>query len=261
MSDSEDDFMSDKFLVEAPKKAETSYSARRSKAQLQSQRLGQSKNLQTLKALEEERRREGLSQSLFEKKKEEGGVGASGNKAMEMMMKMGWKVGEGLGRSTAEEADSSASGSKRKRGGIGMRGKDSDDEEEDKEAPRGGLGSSSRSTTTAAKAPGKAARIEPIRISLWSGRKGLSARSPTPPPLPSQRNPDALDPKKLERLGQVTESFRERQKAEFGMKEVEKREWKARELLMQFDEEKGVKVGRGAGSPLFTVTVTGGSAQ
>lgn len=239
MSDSEDDFMSDKFLVEAPKKTEKSYSARRSQAQLHSQRLGQSKQLQSHKVIEEQRRREGLSRSLFEIEPQKSGeasgsglqtssgigvgLSAGGNKAMEMMMKMGWKVGEGLGKTASEEDVA-----KRKRD----QSAEVDREEED-EAPRGGLGSTSRA---------KVARTEPIRISLWSGRRGLTARDPTPPPLPSHRNPDALDPKKLQRLGQVTDNFRERQKAEFSMREVEKREWKARELLMQFDEEKGIKV-------------------
>jgi hypothetical protein len=136
---------------------------------------------------------------------------------MAMMMKMGWKVGEGLGKKDVEEPTM-----KRK----------VDDEEED-EAPRGGIGSSSR----------KAPRTEPIRVSLWSGRKGLTARDPTPPRIPtSNRNPDLLDENKMARLGQKTDQFRERQKQTFAERDEERKEFKARELLVSYDAEAGVKV-------------------
>ena len=104
--------------------------------------------------------------------------------------------------------------------------------EDEDEIPRLGIGSSK-------------GRIEPIRISMWAGRKGLSARSPSPPPIPNLagRNPDALDPRKLARLEGETDTFRERQRREFGEREVVRKAGKAREILVQFDREKGVKVG------------------
>jgi hypothetical protein len=46
----------------------------------------------------------------------------------------------------------------------------------------------------------------------------------------------------MKRLGEETESFRERQRREFGEKEIERKEFKARERLVQLDQEKGVKV-------------------
>jgi len=216
MSDSEDDFMSDKFLVEAPA-AEKSYKAKRDASLLKGQRAGLAKNLQSAKVREEQQRREGLNTSLFEKKDHQEASGSGGGKAMAMMMKMGWKVGEGLGKKEVEEPTT-----KRK----------VDDEEED-EAPRGGIGSSSR----------KAPRTEPIRVSLWSGRKGLTARDPTPPPIPtSNRNPDLLDENKMAKLGQKTDLFRERQKQTFAERDEERKEFKARELLVSYDAEAGVKV-------------------
>ena len=231
MSDSEDDFMSDKFLVEAPV-AQKSYTARRDASLLKGNRAGLANNKQSLKVREEQQRREGLSTSLFEKKDEPGNAGSG--KAMAMMMKMGWKVGEGLGKKQDELGQGTASGSgSGSHSGAGIGSKRRQDEEEEEEQPRGGLGSSSR----------KAARTEPIRISLWSGRKGLTARDPTPPPIPtSNRNPDILDEQKMARLGQATDKFRERQRMTFKEKEDERKEAKARELLIGYDEEKGVKV-------------------
>lgn len=220
MSDSEDDFMSDKFLVEAPV-AEKTYKAKRDASLLKGQRAGLAKNLQSTKAREEQQRREGLNTSLFEKPDHQEASGSGGGKAMAMMMKMGWKVGEGLGKKDLEEPVAA----KRKMG----------DEEEEEETPRGGIGSSSR----------KVPRTEPIRISLWSGRKGLTARDPTPPPIPtSNRNPDSLDDAKMARLGQRTDQFRERQKQTFAERDEERKEFKARELLIKYDEESGVKVSR-----------------
>ena len=218
MSDSEDDFMSDKFLVEAPA-AEKSYKAKRDASLLKGQRAGLAKNLQPAKVREEQQRREGLNTSLFEKKDNQEASGSGGGKAMAMMMKMGWKVGEGLGKKDMDELPT-----KRK---VEDAGDDGD------EAPRGGIGSSSR----------KAPRTEPIRVSLWSGRKGLTARDPTPPPIPtSNRNPDLLDENKMAKLGQKTDQFRERQKKTFAERDEERKEYKARELLVSYDAEAGVKV-------------------
>ena len=46
----------------------------------------------------------------------------------------------------------------------------------------------------------------------------------------------------MARLGQATDDFRSRQRRDFEEREVEKTEYKAREQLVKFDEEKGVKV-------------------
>lgn len=223
MSDSEDDFMSDKFLVESPPKASTAtYSQRRSIQQLKGLRSVQANNKLSIKQLEEQRRREGLNTSLFDRvtDREEGDSAKNGEssgaavgggpKAMEMMMKMGWKVGQGLGRKRSASPEDTVKRAKNNA---------------DTETSRAGIG-----------------RTEPIRVSLWAGRKGLSARSPSPPPLPTHRNPDALDPRKMARLTTETEDFRERQRRLFGEKEIERKEARAREMLMQYDHAKGVKV-------------------
>ena len=228
MSDSEDDFMSDKFLVDAPTPTSESYTARRSAAQLKSLRAGQAKATLSHKQREEAQRREGMATSLFEKRNEAEGSGrGGGGRAVEMMLKMGWKVGEGLGRKRSISPVLSQD-VKRSRNAE-------KEEEREEEPPRGGIGSTSRVK--------ELPRTEPIRVSMWAGRKGLSARSPSPPPLPQGRNPDALDPRKMARLGEAMESFRERQRREFGDREVERKAGRAREVLVRFDGERGVKVG------------------
>lgn len=123
MSDEEDDYLSDKFLasLEAPKpstSSATSYAERRRIAQRESERKRIEGRIKSRRELEEESRREGLSRSLFEKEMEktagsepgagsknpdgetrvEGGGGSGASKAMSMMLKMGFKPGETLGK-------------------------------------------------------------------------------------------------------------------------------------------------------------------
>lgn len=244
--------MSDKYLVDAPASSSKTRTQQRSLTQLKNQRAGQAKNMPKLALLEKERRAEGLNRSLFDQapapKNGESssgswgsgpGLSEGGTKAMAMMQKMGWKVGEGLGRTRQRSPSPNVDGGHKRARGEGQ------DEGED-EPPRRGIGSS----TSTAKP-----RIEPIRVSLWAGRKGLSARSPSPPPLPvsSGRNIDYLDPEKLARLGRETDSFRQFQQRQFGHKDLENKAYKAREILVGYDQEKGVKVCYEPSMMLFSI--------
>ncbi|TYJ58984.1 hypothetical protein B9479_000423 [Cryptococcus floricola] len=238
MSDSEEDFMSDKFLLNLPPPSSSSstsntYTARREQAALKGNRSGLAKNQLKARDLEEVRRREGMGRSLFEREDEdeaEGGEsesqgGKKGNKAMEMMMKMGWKVGEGLGkkRSPSPPPPSHASSA---RAGLGAKRFKPGDELEDTPPPK------------------PQPITEPIRVSLWARRKGLSAREPSPPPLPlnpSGRNPDALGKEQMERLAKEADGFRARQGHEWGERDKERKGRKCRDLLVGYDKEKGVK--------------------
>lgn len=71
------------------------------------------------------------------------------------------------------------------------------------------------------------------------GRKGLSARSPSPPPL----NKSGMSDERMHELGNKASTFRERWGAEASAKDTERKAEKARNLLIDMDAAKGVKVG------------------
>lgn len=95
----EDDYLSEKFLVETPATSKpTTYSRLRQEAQKKSQLKNERNKQKNRRQLELEAREEGLSKSLFERAKEEEAAGIStGNKALSIMMKMGFKPGQSLG--------------------------------------------------------------------------------------------------------------------------------------------------------------------
>ena len=112
MSEDEDDYLSDKFLVDttaAPSSQTKTYSQRRKEAE----RIAALKNAQnrkkSRKELEVESREEGLSKSLFERAKEDEASGSGQNKALAMMMKMGFKPGQTLGKTDEDDTEANTS--------------------------------------------------------------------------------------------------------------------------------------------------------
>jgi G-patch domain len=109
-SDDEDDYLSAKFLDEpspassSSKKPKT-YSDIRKDAQKRSQLKQEQNRRKSRKERELEAREEGLSKSLFERAKEEEEAGLPQNKALSMMMKMGFKPGQSLGASASTPVD------------------------------------------------------------------------------------------------------------------------------------------------------------
>jgi hypothetical protein len=99
MAADEDDYLSDKFLVESASLSRPkTYAERRKEAQKQAQIKNEENRLKSQRQREQESREEGLNKSLFERAKEEEESGIStGNKALSMMMKMGFKPGQSLG--------------------------------------------------------------------------------------------------------------------------------------------------------------------
>ncbi|GAB1523453.1 hypothetical protein RhiTH_006602 [Rhizoctonia solani] len=156
MSDEEDDYLSDKFLasLEAPKPdaSNASYAERRRIAQRESERKRLEGRIKSRREMEEEARREGLSRSLFEKESATEGEQPS-NKAMSMMLKMGFKPGESLGRKEEPVKPPSDDAKDEKTGEISS-----------EQIKSGHL-------------------TEPLPLAVWAGRKGLGLgkRAMSPP--------------------------------------------------------------------------------
>lgn len=116
MSSDEDDYLSNKFLPDenANSSKPTTYSQLRRAVQNKAQSKNEQNKIKSRRQREMESREEGLSKSLFERAKEEEETGmSSGNKALSIMMKMGFKPGQALGNSDhlANDIQNSSSGS------------------------------------------------------------------------------------------------------------------------------------------------------
>lgn len=194
---------------------------------------------------EEEARRKALETSLFERTEEQS-VGAG--KAMGMMMKMGWKVGEGLGKREASAVDEE------------KRTESTSDEDD---TPYG-IGASKKRKLNHPPAPA-AARTEPIRLSLWAGKSGLGAHQRSPSPenmsflLRQTAAPVPTGPGK--ELDLSADDFRRRRGEREDAKRTEGREWAARGLLMEFDQAKGIPVRLLTLSPVLKANPVGSSTH
>lgn len=171
MSD-DDDYLSDKFLFGDPSTSASSSKSTKSKAKIstpsapktyselrrESLRKSEAKNLSNRKKSQKEGLTEGLSTSLFERAKEDEERGLGKNKALGMMMKMGFKPGQSLGRETPLSTD------------------DNDGrEEEDNENVNPGIGSKRKATSEVDDSPISGHRAEPISINFWGGESKLFA--------------------------------------------------------------------------------------
>ncbi|GAA5983685.1 hypothetical protein JCM10908_000380 [Rhodotorula pacifica] len=182
-SDSDLDYDDPRFLLAAETTASTSkndltYAERRKRTLAEQAERGR---IKSRKQVEEEKREEGLSTNLIdrERRREEDGGGAS--TAFKMMSKMGYKPGEALGRkydSSAFGSEAGGSGISAPRGGggggglgfakasfapIGQSAAAQETEEATPAPARGGIGSG----------PTGAAKTEPIRFEMRTGRTGL----------------------------------------------------------------------------------------
>ena len=99
MSSDEDDYLSNKFLPHdnASSSKPSTYSQLRKAALRKAQLKNEQNRIKSRRQREIESREEGLSKSLFERAKEEEAGMGSGNKALSIMMKMGFKPGQALG--------------------------------------------------------------------------------------------------------------------------------------------------------------------
>jgi hypothetical protein len=99
MLSDEDDYLSNKFLddEQASSSKPTTYSQLRKAAQKKAQSKNEQNRIKSRRQREIESREEGLSKSLFERAKEDEASMNSSNKALSIMMKMGFKPGQALG--------------------------------------------------------------------------------------------------------------------------------------------------------------------
>lgn len=137
MSEEEDDYLSDKFLAQLEQSSSNkprTYHERRREASRISEQKNIANRIRSRREIEEESRREGLSKSLFERAREEedrarkkrklSGSDQDGftsdpgepveqpkNKALAMMLKMGFKEGESLGKTDGLPSNKSNEGS------------------------------------------------------------------------------------------------------------------------------------------------------
>jgi hypothetical protein len=108
--DGDDDYLSDKFVtVSEPQKPKT-YSEKRKEALRKSRFKNEQNRTKSRRQLELESREEGLSKSLFERAEDDKASGhGPENKALSMMIRMGFKPGQALGLPVDECADASPS--------------------------------------------------------------------------------------------------------------------------------------------------------
>jgi G-patch domain len=96
--DGDDDYFSDKFLTPVEPQNSKTYSEKRKEALRESLRRDEQNRTKSRRQLEHESREDGLSKTLFERAEEDKSSGRGPeNKALSMMMNMGFKPGQALG--------------------------------------------------------------------------------------------------------------------------------------------------------------------
>ncbi|EJF62970.1 hypothetical protein DICSQDRAFT_56917 [Dichomitus squalens LYAD-421 SS1] len=233
MSDEEDDYLSDKFLVESTSSstssAPTTYAERRKEALKRAAQKNEQNRTKSLREREREAREEALNRSLFERAQEEAQESGQQNKALAMMMKMGFKPGQALGREDQE---------------IAIPGNLPRVQEKEAEPVRAGIGArpahdALEAVVKEAPAPGPSPshRKVPLAINEWQGKKGIGlgkrARSPTAP-------------ERLAKMAKMAEerthvSFRDRARQEYEERRAAGRLHPAQRTCATLDEKAGIQ--------------------
>ncbi|KAI0692651.1 hypothetical protein BC835DRAFT_1307044 [Cytidiella melzeri] len=227
MSDDEDDYLSDKFLAQAASSSSTTstktYTERRKEEQRRAAIRNEENRKRSRRELELESRQEGLSRSLFEQASDDGDGGSSApkNKALAMMMKMGFKPGQALGPSSSSEPPSRTSRPPAvHRAGTPDRRASSDSPEHDSDSS----------------VPKPQHRTVPLPLNEWAGKKGIG--------LGSKR---ATSPSAAERLAKMSKmaderdhaDFRDRARQEYEERRAEGRLGPAQSTCVTLDEKAG----------------------
>ncbi|KAF8914103.1 hypothetical protein CPB84DRAFT_1669965 [Gymnopilus junonius] len=179
-----------------------------------------------------ESREEGLSKSLFERAKEEEAAGiTSGNKALSIMMKMGFKPGQSLGN-TDRSAESVGSRSEGSTGSPSSAAALKTADERTSSPLLGAEPAEGQQHVTTAPSKHK---IEPLSLHEWAGRKGIGLGK-------RARSPDAAE--RLAKMAKMAEDmdhrdFRERARDEYKNRQAEGRLTPAQLTCATLDEQVG----------------------
>ncbi|GBE79298.1 hypothetical protein SCP_0204960 [Sparassis crispa] len=213
MSDEEDDYLSDKFLLgtaPAPSAPKT-YVERRREAQRLAALKNEENRTKSRRQRELEAREEGLSKSLFERAQDEQASGQQ-NKALAMMLKMGFKPGESLGQKEDEPSTTAA-------------------------APREATASETGTPEPVAggSKPHAQHRVEPLPLNEWAGRKGIGLGKRAASPSSSER---------LAKMAKMAEDssnddFRDRARQEYEERRAQGRLGPAQRTCATLDEKAG----------------------
>ncbi|RPD61927.1 hypothetical protein L226DRAFT_560632 [Lentinus tigrinus ALCF2SS1-7] len=250
MSDDEDDYLSDKFLVEAAaassSSAPKSYADRRKEALKQSALKNEQNRTKSRREREREAREEALNRSLFERAQEEAQESGQQNKALAMMMKMGFKPGQALGK---DDEATKLDGGGKTGVGLGSRKQEDGDEEktpalpevQEKEAEpvRAGIGArpAHDAVESVLKQEGPSRRVVPLAINEWEGKKGIGTRKRAASPSAAER---------LAKMAKMVDdrahgSFRDRAKQEYEERRANGRLRPAQRTCATLDEKAGIQ--------------------
>lgn len=217
----EDDYLSDKFLVQlAAESAPKTYAQRRQEALKQSQVKNEQNRTKSRRQREQESREEGLSKSLFERAQEEE-MAVGGSKALGIMMKMGFKVGQSLGK--IEDSPPKTT--------VPLPGPSED------ESSQGTSRAQSESADLGEDSKGKPRhKVEPLPLNEWRGKKGIGLGK-------RARSPSAAD--RLAKMAKMAEaasheSFRDRARREYEERRAEGRLGPTRRTCLTLDEKAGI---------------------
>jgi len=221
MSDGEDDYLSDKFLAAstASSSQPKTYSSIRKENARKAQLKNEQNKIKSRRQREVEARAEGLSKSLFERAEEEEAAGlGSNNKALSIMMKMGFKPGQSLGNTEAPASSSSA---------VPTEPITIDDTAVAEADPETAHTSSTDATQ-------KGGHISvPLPLNEWTGKKGIGlgkrARSPSAAERTAKMAKMADETKQLD--------FRDRARHEYAERRADGRLGPAQRTCATLDEQ------------------------
>ncbi|KAF9008878.1 hypothetical protein BDQ17DRAFT_1275135 [Cyathus striatus] len=213
-NDDEDDYLSDKFLFETPASLQPkTYSNIRNEAQKKSLQRNEQNKTKSRRQREIEAREEGLRKSLFERAKEEEAAGViQTNKALSIMMKMGFKPGQSLGNAGTDEDNE-----------PNVRG-------EGASATSGDIDSGKSSSEPVSH------RSVPLPLTEWAGKKGIGLGKRARSPTSAER---AAKMAKMADESTINEDFRDRARHEYQERRAEARLGPAQRTCITLDERSG----------------------